>query len=192
MLLFPSIEKYTNTQLYILKQKPLFVKGFFEILLQFICFSVRESRFLGIFHNAVRGLRAFFIFVGFEPTKMIGEHPSGFSPSPFPLGETLVSPRPLCAFERVCRASRGVRGSAASGRFAPVPRFARSASGGKEPFSEEKGSLNSKKTFVRFACAASQKAPRERGALTLSITAVQPALPFSLPRYQRARPFSKG
>ena len=56
-----------------------------------------------------------------------------------------------------------------------------SASGGLKPFSEEKGFKTSKKTFVRCArvvkkCSlASQKAPRERGALTLSITAAQPA-----------------
>ena len=55
-----------------------------------------------------------FIFVGFEPPKMLGEN-SCFPPNPF------------SALERVCRASRGVRGFAASGRFALVRGFAASS-----------------------------------------------------------------
>ena len=62
-------------------------------------------------------------FVGIEPPKSLGEN------SCFPL-------KPFSACYRV------LHGFAVSRRFAPVPRFARSASGGLEPFSEEKGKEN--------------------------------------------------
>ena len=59
-------------------------------------------------------------FSGIEPEKSLGEHPSGFSPNPIPLGEKLLffPQTPFSAFERVL--PRFARSNAASPRVPPA------------------------------------------------------------------------
>ena len=97
----------------------------------------------------LKKLRRFFcIFVGWKPPKMLGEHPSGFSPNPFPQGGKLLFPHNKADF--CVSKKRKEENEVFLKPFALANAFLSlrsSASGGLKPFSEEKGFKNSKKTF---------------------------------------------
>ena len=107
----------------------------FRRLCSFDCSTAVKGEFLLNLQRRFRWLK---------PTQTLGEN------SCFPL-------KPFSACYRV------LHGFSVSRRFAPVPRSARSASGGLEPFSEEKGSKNSKKTLCASRC--SPQVRRKLGAV---------------------------
>ena len=167
-------------------------RAFYKFCCNLSVFPLIKVGFWVFFTTRTTADANFFQFFRLRAEKIDWGKPLGVFPKPFSLGggNSCFPLEPLCAFLRISRrfAPRVVALRALVPRFARSARlrrewrrFAPSASGGLKPFSEEKGFKTSKKTFVRCArvvkkCSlASQKAPRERGALTLSITAAQPA-----------------